>query len=393
MAAINKDFFKEAQPSELAYFDLPATQTAVEQIYYQDVLPISQITGDSPVEFVLSGQNGMELLDLQNTILYAKAKIVKADGSNIGLTEDVGPVNQFLSSLFHQVDVSLNGKTVVSTTNHYAYKAYIQCLLRYGKEAKETQLTTMVWEQDDDGDVNEHSPRTGSNQGLLSRASRFQGSALVDMVGAVFHDLFRMDRYLINQVNVNVKFYRSKPEFCLLSGDATPNYKIEFSDIRLRVCKVKINPAVIYAQSRALETTNAKYPYTQTMIKQMTIPSGATNFMYDNIFQGMRPNQVVVGFVKSTGVTGDYTENPWFFQGYDVTSIGLYVDGIPVDGGVMKPKYGTGAQTVSVLRSMLQSTGKWLDDAGSNIGRDDINKGYMLYIHSIWSLSLEEVNI
>ncbi|XP_069103881.1 uncharacterized protein F54H12.2-like [Argopecten irradians] len=165
----------------------------------------------------------------------------------------------------------------------------------------------------------------------------------------------------------------------LFSGDNNPDYRVSFEDIRLRVCKVKVNPAVIYAQSKALETANAKYPFTQTSVKQMAIPSGATSFTYDNIFQGMRPNQVVVGFVKSTGVTGDYEENPWFFQGYDVTDIALYVDGNCVGGNPFKPKYGTDTQTISVLRSMLQSTGKWLDDGGSNIQRDDINQGYALY--------------
>lgn len=227
----------------------------------------------------------------------------RRDGTDIALTEDVGPVNLFLPSLFHQVDVSLNGKTVVSTTNYYAYKGYIQCLLRYGRETKDTQLTIQIWERDDEGDADENSPRTGSNGALLNRARRFQGSAVVDMVGPVFHDLFSMDRYLINQVNVNVKLYRSKPAFCLMSGDTSPDYRIAFDDIRLRVCKVKVNPAV-YAQSKALEIT------TQTAIKQMTIPSGATNFTYVKVFQGMRPDQVVVGFVKSTAATVDYEENP-----------------------------------------------------------------------------------
>jgi len=38
--------------------------------------------------------------------------------------------------MFNQVDVTLQGNTVVSTTNHYGYKAYIQTLLKYGYEAK-----------------------------------------------------------------------------------------------------------------------------------------------------------------------------------------------------------------------------------------------------------------
>ncbi|XP_021341642.1 uncharacterized protein F54H12.2-like [Mizuhopecten yessoensis] len=190
MAALNKEFFREAQPSELAIFDLPPPQTAVENIYYHDVLPLSQITSDSVVEFVVSGQNGLELLDLRNSLIYAK-----------------------------------------------------------------------------------------------------------------------------------------------------------------------------------------------TIIKQMTIPTGTTNFTYDNIFQGVRPNLVVVGFVNATSTTGDYEQNPWVFKPYNVTSLGVYVDGIPVGGNPIKLKYSaTGGQTtIPVLRTMLQSTGKWLDDTGSDIERDDIAKGYALY--------------
>ncbi|XP_033725170.1 uncharacterized protein F54H12.2-like [Pecten maximus] len=117
------------------------------------------------------------------------------------------------------------------------------------------------------------------------------------------------------------------------------------------------------------------------MVKQMTISTGTTNFTYDYIFQGMRPNLVVVGFVNATATTGDYEQNPWFFQPYDITSIGLYVDGIPVGGNPLKLKYGTtgGQTTIPVLRHMLQSTGKWLNDTGSNIERDGIAERYALY--------------
>lgn len=381
MATLNNDFFREAQPSELAIFDLPPTQTAVENIYYQDVLPISQITSDSVVEFVVSGQNGLELLDFRNSLIYAKVKITKADGSAIAQDEDVAPVNLFLSSLFSQVDVTLQGKNIVSTTSHYPYKAYIDALLKNGRETKATQLTTQIWNRDDEGDMNENSPRTGTNSALLKRAKMFEGGKVVDMVGPLYHDLFKMDRYLLNQVNVNVKLYRSKPSFCLLSGATAPDYKIVLEDVRLRISKVKVNPAIIYAQSQALQMTNAKYPFTQTMIKQMTIPVGTTNFTYDNIFQGTRPNTVVVGFVNATGTTGDYEQNPWFFQPFDVTSVGLYVDGIPVGGNPLKLKYGKtgGETTIPVLRNMLQSTGKWLNDSDSGIDREDIGVGYALY--------------
>lgn len=71
MATSNK-FFREAQPSALALFELPPTQTAVKYIYYQGVLPISQIGNNSPVEFVITEQNGFYYIKMKNTMLTQK---------------------------------------------------------------------------------------------------------------------------------------------------------------------------------------------------------------------------------------------------------------------------------------------------------------------------------
>lgn len=57
MSILSADGFREAMPSQLSLFDIPPTQTAVENIYFQDVRPVSQITGSSPIEFLLSAQN------------------------------------------------------------------------------------------------------------------------------------------------------------------------------------------------------------------------------------------------------------------------------------------------------------------------------------------------
>jgi len=151
MAKLSPEVFREAQSSQLALFELPPTQTAVDNIYYQDVLPISQVSGDSPVEFVISGQNGMEYIDMKNTLVYVKDKIKKCDGTDIAVDENIASVNLLFHALFNQVDVALQGKTVVSTTKYYAYKAYIQTLLKYGSDAKSSQLTTQLWLKDTDG--------------------------------------------------------------------------------------------------------------------------------------------------------------------------------------------------------------------------------------------------
>lgn len=154
-----------------------------------------------------------------------------------------------------------------------------------------------------------------------------------------------------------------------MSSAVDAKYKIVFEDIRLRVAKVKVNLAIMYAQNQALTSTNAKYPFTQTIVQQTTISSGGTSYTQDNIFQMMRPNFVTVGFVKATAATGAYDQNLWYFNHYNVTSIGLYVDGIPVDGSPLKLDYNSnnGQTLIPVLTNMFKATGNWLTDSGIDL--------------------------
>ena len=78
----------------------------------------------------------------------------------------VGPVNNWVHSLFSQVDVSLNGTLVTPSTTTYSYRAYIETLLSHGKEAKDTQLNSVLWRKDTAGhvDATDH-----TNDGLKQR--------------------------------------------------------------------------------------------------------------------------------------------------------------------------------------------------------------------------------
>ena len=127
MAALNEEFFSEWQPKQLDLFGINPTQTAIERIFYQQIRPINQLTPLSPVELVVAGNNGLQYVDLKNTYLSLKLRIVHGDnGSSLQPMEYAGPVNLITQSLFEQVDVTLQGKLVSTATNHYPYKAYLQ---------------------------------------------------------------------------------------------------------------------------------------------------------------------------------------------------------------------------------------------------------------------------
>ena len=126
---------------------------------------------------------------------------------------------------------------------------------------------------------------SGTNNGLFMRSQMIASSKRIDLQGPIFHDLFSMSRYLINQVDMKIKMYRSATNFCLLTGDSN-DYRLNIEDIYILVKKIRVNPAVIYGHSKILEQQNALYPFTRTECRSQSIATGSTSFNWENMFQG-----------------------------------------------------------------------------------------------------------
>ena len=96
-------------------------------------------------------------IDLANTYLLIRA----AD-------TPVVPVNNWLHSLFSQVDVYINDTLVTPSSNTYPFRAYVDTFLSYGDEAKNTQLTSQLWYKDTAGHM-DATTVDGGNTGLVER--------------------------------------------------------------------------------------------------------------------------------------------------------------------------------------------------------------------------------
>jgi len=47
--------------------------------------------------------------------------------------------------MLFEVDISLNGTLITSSTNTYPYRAVLETLLSYGEDAKTSQLTSVLF--------------------------------------------------------------------------------------------------------------------------------------------------------------------------------------------------------------------------------------------------------
>ena len=193
------------------------------------------------MEFTVFG-SGKEFLDLAQSYLYLRVKVSKADSSNLDSASKFGFANYLIASLFNQVDVILGGKLISSATNTYAYRSILEVLLNYDKEVAESQLGCGLFCKDTNGHYITADPVV--NTGLEARSEWTKMSRTVKLHVMIHSDLFNQEKFILNGIDLMVKLHRHKPEFCFLSADTTPAYKINIVYTMLYVKKIELTPSV-----------------------------------------------------------------------------------------------------------------------------------------------------
>jgi hypothetical protein len=355
--------------SELDLFTAGLVQQSISSGVWTELKAVASLSNSSVIEFHSSG-SGDDYVDLGQTYLHLKARVVKKDGSAIDAAAAVGPVNNWMNSLFKEVNVDLNG-TVISHFN-YAYKSDLELKTSFGQGAKSTQLESLVYEKDDH-DLNDLT----TNTGFVARQKYTKRSAVADMCGKLHLDIANQDKFLPNGVDMNLKLVRNSDEFALMS-DAADTYKIEIVDASLFVRKVKLFPEVQAAHIKAFERGPARYPMRRGEVKTFTLAAGARSFTQENVYNGQLPKRLIVALVDNSAFNGDVTENPFNYQHHKLNMMAIYKDGAQIPSKPLTPDFENN-QTARAFVNLSQATGKYFQDEDNGINRRDFGKGYALF--------------
>lgn len=371
---------QEGHSAELAIFQTPVIDTGIDGVEWVGFRPTNQLTGGGgPVEFNIPGHS-TSYIDLKRTRLHVKCHLVKADGTPVKPDNKVGFVNLALQSLWSQVDLSLQNQVVSPNIgNNYAYKSLIDILLSNEEDPKLTWLQSQLYYMDTYSYMDDSDPTGGNNNGLLKRYEYTQNGDDVDMEGPLYIDFCQQSRFLPNGVQVNVKLWPNKPDFCLMSSEENAQYSIRISDAVLKVCLIKVSPGVIIGHAEALEKTPATYPFTRTDIRTFAVAAGQYTISVEDIFQGAIPSSLIVGLVTSKAYSGDPQRNPYNFRHFNCTSLALYVDGQSVPSAPIQSNFQKG-NFVEAYMSLFTGTGKYGTNSGNYISREEYDGGYTLYV-------------
>ena len=194
---------------------VPPTMTNMVQTKMEMYHPIASLDSyHAPIEFVIPAQTEY-YMDLSQSKLYLKFRILKEDGSNLDDNQKAGPINNFLHSMFSGIDLFLNNKLVTSSMDTYPYRAYIENLFSYGSDVKSNQLKAgEFWYPDAARKFEGH-----DNETVKARSVAVAKSIPVELWRRLHLDLAMQEKYLPNGIEIKIRLNRGSPRFCILSDD------------------------------------------------------------------------------------------------------------------------------------------------------------------------------
>ena len=264
---------------------------------------------------------GLEDLSVRGLQQYLEAKYqVLQDWGEDGA---IIPVDNVLHSMWSGVDITMNGE-LISTTNLYMYKSYIETILNNSHSTKEYQLKLSRY-FGDDGDKDEDYLMNW-NKGIEQRHLHFCDGQKVEMIGFILSDIFGIQASIVNGVEIGITLVPNMDIMCLQSFCNRKFGHMVIDDIYLYVCKRQFTDKVVVAHAGIMEETKAMYPFKHMEVRAYNGNKGNTEVTIENPYKSKIPTQFILGMVNANSYIGNWRKNPLNFKHYDISSAAFYID-------------------------------------------------------------------
>lgn len=376
----------EVAKSEFEYFAPQPIQNSVLRAFKREFTPVSALQHGSPIQFIVPGTD-MLYLDLGKSYLFIRARIRTANNGVPG-NNTVGPINYTLNSLFSNVDVELNGRSVSDSNALYPFRAYLEALLTYDSDAQNSQMRSALWYKDVGRDMNNFLMTDAApNSGLRSRSMISAQGVEFDMVGRIHSDIFHQDRAIPGNISLKVKLVPSTDAFVLVTpapadNQQQENFKIDIIDARLYIHTLEVSPSLAIAHEQMLQRMNAHLPIRRVTMKMVSVPARQSAVNADNIFLGEQPNRIVMAMVSDEAMAGGYQQNPFNFQHFNVNYLALYVNGEIVPNRPFQPDF-TNGRYIREYAQLFDGIGALFADKGLAISREEFANGFTIFVFDL----------
>ena len=360
--------------SALCIFDTPGILSDIQRSYMVDYYPINTLTADAPIEFIIPGSSE-DYIDVSNTRLYIRFKILHEDGSKVKQADDVVGINNLaISTLFQDAALKIGDTQVQGGASDYPYRGYFKNVMQFTPAAQKSHMQAIGWYKDEAGKFDD-----AANTGFVTRQNLVGASDSIELLGPLYFDFFNQHRHLINGTTMSIKLTPNKPEFILNSyAAAAKKFKIVFEKVIVYANRLEMNPSVINGHAVGMKTQNARYFINHTELLTYTIPAGQKSYIKDHLFSDYCPKMIMVAMVDNNAFNGSYKKNPFHFQHYDLNRLALTCDGKYIPGRAFQPDFTNNLYLQDYMHTMRAFNYDDTDETNGLKAAEWAN-GYMIY--------------
>lgn len=123
-----------------------------------------------------------------------------------------------------------------------------------------------------------------ANTGTIRQYFFTKESQSFDLEAVLSEDIFGLDKYLINGVDVFINLYRAIPQFTIMSSEGCQDYRIILENVVFKACKVKVDSGILMSHAQQIERHPVQYYFNRVEVKVNSISANSSDFIWDNIF-------------------------------------------------------------------------------------------------------------
>ena len=157
---------------------------------------------------------------------------------------------------------------------------------------------------------------------MLSRPDGFM------LYGELGVDFFSTSELLYPNMKVRLRLIRARPIFYMISDN--PNVSLGIVDCSLYTRRIALKDDYHKKRMDMLAYTPVEFNYLETLAKTFIIPARQNQFIQENIFNNAPVRRIAIAMNTNSAFTGSYTENPFWYQQFELRQIRILRGGQPI---------------------------------------------------------------
>ena len=234
-------------------------------------------------------------------------------------------VNNIFHSIFSNTEVSVINQQIYNSDGLYAHKSYIS---NNFEGAIPEYKGVLHCEGCDYEELPEKIMEAPLSEPFLTRRikmlSRPGGFMLYGILGV---DFFSTSELLYPNMKIRLRLIRARPNFYMISDN--PNVILGIVDCSLYTRRIALEDDYHKKRMDMLAYTPVEFNCLETLAKTFIIPATQNQFIPENIFNNAPARRIALAKNTNIAFTGSYTENPFWYQHFDLRQIRVLRAGQP----------------------------------------------------------------